>query len=54
MKDEPTIPCPCCGGTGRVGKKEVGSGQSGVALLRSELIRVWRVAGSLERLAADI
>ena len=32
----------------------VGRGQSEAALLRAELIRVWGVAGSLERLAADI
>ncbi len=52
--DEPTVPCPCCGGTGGVVKRGVGSGQSEAALLRSELIRVWGIAGSLEGLAADI
>ena len=52
--DEPTVPCPCCGGTGVVVKRGVGSGQSEMALLRSELIRVWDIAGSLEGLAAGI
>ena len=52
--DEPTVPCSCCGGTGGVVKRGVGSGQSEAALLRSELIRVWDIAGSLEGLAAGI
>ena len=46
--DEPTVPCLRCGGTGVVVKRGVGSGQSEAALLRSELIRVWDIAGSLE------
>ena len=52
MTGTPTIPCSCCGGAGMVGAD--GRGRSEAALLRAELVRVWGVAGSLERLAADI
>ncbi len=45
--DEPTVPCSCCGGTGGVVKRGVGSGQSEAALLRSELIRVWDIFDTL-------
>ena len=50
-----TARCPCCRGTGRI---LVGPGSrrptKEEAQLRSELIRVWDMAGSLEGLAADI
>lgn len=52
MTNTPTISCPCCGGAGMVGA--VGRGQSEAALPRADLVRVCAVAGSLERLAADI
>ena len=58
MTGEPepgTARCPCCRGTGRI---LVGPGNHRPtreeAQLRSELIRVWDMAGSLEGLAAGI
>ena len=52
MTDPRTVRCPCCDGTGRAGTEAGGRGPSKEALLRAELVRVWDVAGSLERFAA--
>ena len=52
MTDQRTVRCPCCDGTGRAGTEAGGRGPSKEALLRAELVRVWDVAGSLERFAA--
>ncbi len=53
MTDPRTVRCPCCDGTGRAGTEAGGRGPSKEALLRAELVRVWDVAGSLERFAAS-
>ena len=54
MTGAEAVPCPCCGGTGSIGGGARGSGRSEAVLLRSELVRAWGAAGSLERFAASV